>query len=612
MTRPAKPAIAPPRRRPAAAATRFEAPAAPPPEAEEIVSSAFIAPHTLDRLTRALLGRATLGVSPAAVMSAYFDWLMHFAMSPGKQVELAEKAWRKALRLALWSSAQLGDPEAAWCIEPLPQDRRFSRPEWRRWPFNLLAQSFLLTQQWWHNATTGVHGVSRHHEDVVAFIARQLLDVASPSNFPLSNPETIDVLLRERGANFLRGARNLLEDVERQAGGKPPVGAEQFEAGRNVATTPGKVVLRNRLIELIQYAPAGGAVRPEPVLIVPAWIMKYYILDLSAESSLIRHLVAQGHTVFAISWRNPTKEDRDLGLEDYRRLGAQAALDAVEAVLPGRRVHLVGYCLGGTLAAIAAAAMARDGDGRLATLTLLAAQTEFSEAGELTLFIDDSQVSFLEDMMWDQGYLDTRQMAGAFHLLRSQDLIWSRAVRHYLLGRRAEMTDLMAWNADATRMPYKMHSEYLRQLFLRDDLAQGRYRAGDRPVSLADIRAPIFALGTESDHVAPWRSVYRIASLTDTDVTFLLTNGGHNVGVVSPPGRANRRYRIATKREGDRYVAPEEWAAAAAKKEGSWWPVWQEWLAAHSGAAVPPPPMGAPQAGYPPLEDAPGRYVRQR
>lgn len=583
----------------------------PPPD-EAPSAQAFIAPQTLDQLTRALIGHATLGISPASVAAAYADWAMHFAMSPGKQLELWEKAWRKLARLAVWTASHAGDPEAPWCIEPLPQDRRFAHPHWRRWPYNLIAQSFLSTQQWWHNVATGVRGVSRHHEDVVAFITRQLLDVVAPSNFPLTNPETAEALRREGGMNLVRGALNLLEDVERIAGGKPPVGAEAFEPGRNVAVTPGKVVLRNRLIELIQYSPATDKVRPEPVLIVPAWIMKYYVLDLSPENSLIRYLVSEGHTVFAISWRNPTREDRDLGMDDYRRLGVMAALDAVQAIVPGQRVHLTGYCLGGTLAAIAAAAMARDGDDRLASLTLLAAQVEFSESGELTLFIDDSQVSFLEDMMWDQGYLDARQMAGAFHLLRSNDLIWSQIVRQYVLGLRTEMTDLMAWNADATRMPYRMHSEYLRQLYLRDDLAEGRYRVDDRPIAISDIRVPIFALGTETDHVAPWRSVYKIAALTDTSVTFLLTSGGHNGGIVSPPGKPRRHFRVATKQEGDLYRAPEDWAASTPEQPGSWWPVWRDWLAERSGAPTAPPPLGAPEAGYPPLQDAPGRYVRQR
>jgi polyhydroxyalkanoate synthase len=337
--------------------------------------------------------------------------------------------------------------------------------------------------------------------------------------------------------------------------------------------------------------------------------MKYYILDLSPHDSLVRYLVDQGPTVFMISWKNPDARDRDLCLADYVELGFRAAMHAIAAIVPGPRVHVCGYCLGGTLSAIAAAAMSRERGERLASLTLLAAQTDFYEPGELSLFIDESQIAFLEDMMWEQGYLDSSQMAGAFQLLNSQDLVWSRLVHEYLMGVRAPMTDLMAWNADATRMPYRMHAEYLRSLFLNNDLAAGRFELGGRPVVLEDLRVPLFVVGTTHDHVAPWRSVYKIHFLTDAEVTFVLTSGGHNAGIVSEPGHPRRSYRMLTHGAAERYIPPDEWAAAAPRSAGSWWPAWHEWLARHSGERGAPPAHGASDKGYPVLGEAPGRYV---
>jgi polyhydroxyalkanoate synthase len=566
----------------------------------------------IDRSVHAATARFTTGLSPMALMGAYLDWAAHLSFAPGKQAQLGEKAFKKWMRLANYASRsfwQGGEVEP--CIQPLPQDHRFDNEAWRRAPWDIPYQAFLLGQQWWHNAMTGVRGVTRRNENMVAFATRQFLDVWSPSNAIATNPEVLSRTLQEGGVNLIRGWQNLVEDWERSQGGRKPVGAEQFEVGRNVAVTPGKVVFRNRLIELIQYAPATPTVRPEPVLIVPAWIMKYYILDLSPANSLVRYLVGQGHTVFMISWKNPGPEDRDLSMEDYRALGAMAALDAVGAIVPGSRVHAVGYCLGGTLLAIAAAAMARDGDERLATASLFAAQADFKEAGELTLFVNESQLSFLEDMMWEQGFLDTKQMAGAFQILRSNDLVWSRAVRNYLLGEREPMTDLMAWNADATRMPYRMHTEYLRRLFLDNDLAEGRYHAGDAPVALTDIRVPMFAVGTELDHVAPWNSVYKFHLLTDTEITFLLTKGGHNAGIVSEPGHPHRHYRVSTRAADGHYVDPDVWLASTPRQEGSWWPEWKAWLDAHSGVAVQPPPLGLPKGPYAARCDAPGTYVLQ-
>lgn len=568
-------------------------------------------PHqlSLDRPLHAALAHFTAGLSPAALSLGYADWAQHLLFSPDKQIELAERAALNWLHFLDYCPRALVNPNCEACIAAEPNDKRFANPSWHLWPFNAMSQGFLLTQQWWQNATTGIRGVSKHHESVVSFVARQCLDVISPANFPPTNPEVIETTFRQAGANLANGAFNLVEDWRRYLSGAKPFGMEHFEVGRNIATTPGKIIARNRLMELIQYSPATETVHAEPILIVPAWIMKYYILDLSPENSLVKYLVGKGHTVFMVSWKNPDNEDRDLDFEDYLTFGVQAALTAVTAIVPGHRVHGVGYCLGGTLMAIAAAAMARDRDDRLSTLTLFAAQTDFSEAGELMLFIDDAEVSFLEDMMAENGYLDSSQMAGALQLLRSNDLIWSRMVREYLMGERRPMFDLLAWNADATRMPARMHSTYLRRLFLNNELAGGHFQVDGKPISLRDIRVPIFAVSTISDHIAPWRSVYKIQALTDADVTFVLSNGGHNAGIVNPPDRSNRYHQIATHKESENYIDPDSWQRSAVHHERSWWPCWQGWLERHSTTRVVPPMTGGPREGYPPLAEAPGSYV---
>jgi poly[(R)-3-hydroxyalkanoate] polymerase subunit PhaC len=566
-----------------------------------------------DRSLHAAVSRFTGGLSPAALTQAYLDWATHLANAPGKRLQLIDKAIRKGIRFGNYISRFARGPESTeCCIEPLPHDRRFVNDNWQKWPFCFIYQAFLLQQQWWHNATTGVRGVSKRHEEMVEFGSRQVLDMFAPSNFLLLNPEVLWHTIGTGGTNLAKGFRNFIEDWERCISGKKPIGTENFVVGRDVAVTPGKVVYRNRLIELIQYVPATDKVRPEPIIIVPAWIMKYYILDLSPQNSLVKYLTEQGFTVFMISWTNPGPSDRDLGLEDYRTLGVMSALDVINAIVPKGKIHAVGYCLGGTLLSIAAAAMARDQDDRIETLTFFAAQTDFTEAGELTLFIDESQLAFLEDMMWEQGFLDSRQMAGAFQMLRSNDLIWSHLVRDYLLGERQPMTDLMAWNSDTTRMPYRMHSEYLRKLFLDNDLAEGRFVTDGEPVTLSDIRAPIFAVGAERDHVAPWRSTYKINLQTKTEVTYVLTTGGHNVGIVSEPGHAGRGFRVNTKTVGEHYIDPERFLTEARRTDGSWWPEWLGWLEKHSGMPTTLPPMGAPQSGYPPLGDAPGVYVFQQ
>ena len=540
-----------------------------------------------DRVFHAALGRLTGGLSPAALAEAWTDWATHLAAAPSRSAELARKV-ADLPSTALARTASTAD------------DVRFNAPEWRRWPFNVMAGGFLAAQDWWDTATAGLHGVAPAHARLVHFGARQWLDLMAPSNYLWTNPVALDRTVEERGANLQRGLRHWQEDLAHLASGRAEADPD-YRVGETVATTPGEVVFRNRLIELIRYTPVTPEVKAEPLLIVPAWIMKYYILDLSPANSMVGYLLSQGFEVYMISWKNPDAGDADLSMDDYVDLGIRAALDAIEDHLPGQKVHAAGYCLGGTLLSIAAAAMARDGQERLASITLMAAQTDFSEAGEITLFISEAQVAFLEDIMAEQGYLKADQMAGAFRMLRSNDLIWSRVVRHYLLGERTEMNDLMAWNADATRLPARMHSEYLRHLFLENALALGHYHVGGRQVALEDIDTPLFVIGTEADHVSPWRSVWKIGRLTQGPMRFLLTNSGHNAGILSEPGHRHRHYRTGEVTE--HALSPDDWVAATPAREGSWWPEWAGWLDERSSGQRRP----APQA--PALGPAPGTYV---
>ena len=565
-----------------------------------LVPQAKVDASTLDGLWHAFEGRLSGGLSPIAQGLALLDWGVHLANAPFRRAELAASAAELQKRM-------LEAARGATVIEPAPDDHRFRDPAWAEPPFHFLEQAFLLSEKWWAEAAQGAPGVTEGDQRVVAFGLRQWVDMFSPSNIPWLNPEVLRATRESGGANLLQGAANYLNDLKTLAN---PTSPDGFKLGEDLAATPGSVVFRNRLIELIQYAPATPEVAREPVLIVPAWIMKYYILDLQPEDSLIRYLVSRGHTVFAISWRNPGTEDRDLGLEDYRTRGLMAAIDVVSEICPGEAIQAAGYCLGGTLLAIGAAAMAREGDQRLKAVTLLCAQTDFSHAGELQLFITDDQLAFLDDVMRAQGYLDASQMAGAFQFLRSNDLIWSRAIKNYLLGQREHPNDLMAWNADATRMPARMHSEYLHKLFLENALAEGRLEAGGRPVALRDLKAPMFVLGAETDHVAPWRSVFEIHVQADAEITFVLTSGGHNAGVVSPPGHPHRHYRLLTHTQGAPFMGANEWFERAPLTEGSWWPVWADWLKAHSAGTRPPFAIGSET--YPALGAAPGDYVRQK
>jgi polyhydroxyalkanoate synthase len=559
---------------------------------------------SLDQAWHALQARATFGLSPFGLPLVAIDWAMHLANSPGSWIEIQRQAVLNAMKFA--GAVTSGAAPAAFAVDR--NDHRFAHPSWSEPPYCFWAAAFLLTESWALNAVSIPPGVARDHARIMCFAVRQAMDIFSPSNIPLANPEVMVATREQEGTNLWRGMMHLAEDVAARAGQAHH--EAPLKPGRDLAITPGQVILRNRLMELIQYAPQTPTVAASPVLIVPAWIMKYYILDLSPKNSLINWLVHQGFTVFAISWKNPDASMRDATLDDYRCEGVLASLDAIGQICGAVPVNACGYCLGGTLLAMTVAAMARDQDTRLGSITLLAAQTDFTEAGELQTFITEDQIAFLSDVMAARGYLESNQMAGAFQILRANDLIWSRAVRRYCLGEEEFSTDMTVWNDDATRMPARMHAEYLKSLFEDNDLAEGRFCAGGQPVTLGDIDAPFFVVGTETDHIAPWQSVYKIALLNDGDLTFVLTSGGHNAGIVSEPGHAKRHYRIANRPRQAHTPSPAMWRDNVAPVPGSWWPAWGAWLAARAGAQVPLPSLGIP--GEIIFGDAPGSYIFER
>lgn len=557
----------------------------------------------LDKQIRASLAHATGGLSVISASLASLDWALQISISPAKVVH----AWQVWLQHSIEDSSRV----LPTTTEPPSvdvSDQRFADDDWQNWPYRCWRDAFKRNEAFWESLTQDLDGLSRHHQHIMAFCTRQWLDLVAPGNVWWMNPTVARTASRTFGSNFLQGAHHWLQDASELLSELPglPAGRPTLEylPGRDVALTPGKVVFRNALMELIEYAPATDTVWREPVLIVPSWIMRYYILDLKPEDSLVRYLVESGHTVFMISWKNPDTSARDFGLNTYLENGLLAAIDTVRARCDGAHIHTAGYCLGGTLLATGAAMLARDAaGGPLASVTLFAAETDFSDPGELGLFIDKNSVATLDALMWSQGYLDGPQMKSTFQMLNAQDLIWSRAMNEYLLGQRLRANDLVSWNRDTTRLPYRLHSECLHKLFLGNELATGKLCVGGRPIALSDLDLPIFAVGTDHDHVSPWRSVYKLHLLTQAELTFLLTSGGHNAGIVSEPGHPRRRYRIHTRLPTAPYLSPEQFLTTAQHGEGSWWPAWHDWLVAHStGRCTRPVTVQG-------LADAPGTYV---
>jgi poly[(R)-3-hydroxyalkanoate] polymerase subunit PhaC len=488
------------------------------------------------------------------------------------------------------------------------KDKRFKHPQWsENAVFGLVKDSYLVAARSILSAIREVKGMDRATARKVEFYTRQFVDALSPSNFVATNPEVLTATLASGGQNLLRGLENLLGDLNRGNGrlAITMTDTKAFRLGENIATTPGKIVYQNDLTQLIQYMPSTSEVRRRPLLIVPPWINKFYVLDLQPNNSFIKWAVDQGHTVFVISWVNPDAKLAAKCFENYMIEGPLAALDAIESATGERSINTIGYCLGGTLLAATAAYSAAKGDDRIASATYLATLVDFSDVGDMAVFIDNKQIASLERRMQERGYLDAHDMATAFSMLRANDLIWSFVVNNYLLGREQVSFDLLFWNSDPTRMPATMHSFYLRNMYQQNLLARpcGINLAGT-PIDLSKIRTPSFVLSTHEDHIAPWKSTYAATRLYSGPVKFVLSGSGHMAGVISPPGGKYGHWA-----NDNLPSSPDEWFGGATPQQGSWWPVWDEWVAQLDSARI---PARAPGGRLPIIEDAPGSYVRVR
>jgi polyhydroxyalkanoate synthase subunit PhaC len=490
-----------------------------------------------------------------------------------------------------------------------PKDKRFKHPEWsENAVFNFVKDSYLVAAASILSAIRDVKGMDEASARKVDFYTRQFVDALSPSNFVATNPEVLTATLASGGQNLLRGLENLLADLERGNGrlAITMTDLKAFRLGENIATTPGKIVYQNELMQLIQYTPSTREVRRRPVLIVPPWINKFYVLDLQPKNSFIKWAVDQGHTVFAISWVNPGEKLAAKGFENYMLEGPLAALDAIESATGERSVNAIGYCLGGTLLASTAAYSAAKGDDRITSATYFATLVDFTEVGDMAVFIDEEQLASLERRMRERGYLEAQDMATAFNMLRANDLIWSFVVSNYLLGKEHIPVDLLFWNSDSTRMPAAMHSFYLRKMYQQNLLAKpGGITLADTPIDLSKVRTPTFILATREDHIAPWKSTYAATRLYSGPIKFVLSDAGHMAGVISPPGTKYGHWA------NDKLPSsPDEWFGGATPNQGSWWPLWDHWVTQLDGGRVPAREPGSGE--LPIIEDAPGSYVRVR
>lgn len=547
-------------------------------------------------------------IDPLNIGGAFLELTTRLMTNPAILVQAQMSLWKSHMDLWQSTTRRMMGQEVEPTIAPDHHDRRFKDEAWQdNELFDYIKQSYLLSARWLRSTVQTLHGKDEHEAEKIDFFTRQFVDALAPSNFLVTNPEVLRATMESGGQNLLKGLEHLLHDL-RRGGGQLKISMtddEAFALGGNVAITPGKVVFQNDLMQLIQYSPATEKVAARPVLIVPPWINKYYILDLRPDNSFIRWMVDQGQTVFCISWVNPDETLAQKSFEDYMFEGPLAAIDIIQKATGQKDVNAIGYCLGGTLLSVTLAYLAAKKKPLVNSATFIATLTDFSEPGELGVFIDEEQVALLEEKMAEQGYLDGKEMAATFNLLRANDLIWSFVVNNYLLGKEPFPFDLLYWNEDATRMPAAMHSFYLRKMYLENLLAvPGGVTLGGVPIDLAKIETPVYMVSAKEDHIAPWRSTYLAVDLFNGPVHFVLTAAGHVAGVVNPPETSKYAYWTNSRRA----KHPETWYKNAKKHEGSWWSDWARWLHKHQGKDVPArnPGDGKVKA----IEDAPGSYVK--
>lgn len=553
---------------------------------------------------------ATLGHSdPLSMAESALHTMRNITFDPEALAKTQLELVNEHLKLWGWWAGKLLGKEGTPYIDAGSRDRRFADPTWTTSAvYDFIKQNYLVNARWLQNAMDLVGGLDEHERQKLNFFTRQFIDAMSPSNYALTNPEVMRTLIESNGESLVSGLSNLLTDLERSHGSLRISMTDEtaFELGKNIATTPGKVVYQNDLMQLIQFAPATEKVYATPLLLIPAWINKYYIFDLTAERSYVKWLTEKGYTVFVISWVNPDAKLGRKSFEDYLREGPLAALDVVEEITGQKQTAIVGYCLGGTLTAIMLSYLKAAGKAsRVASATYLTTLVDFTQAGDIRVFIDDTQLESLENRMSERGYLDASEMATTFNMLRANDLIWSFVVNNYLLGKQPFPFDLLYWNSDSTRMPAAMHAFYLRNMYQKNLLIQpGGITLLDTPINLTKIETDSYILATKEDHIAPWMSTYVATQTYDGDVTFTLADSGHIAGVINPPAKQKYCYWTNAKLP----ATPEAWLKQAKQTPGSWWEHWHAWQSARCGKQVAARTPGSKK--YKPIEPAPGKYAK--